>query len=80
MEHYLMAPIGMIYLKIIVGISQNKNNEHIEDSTYDEADNVPTEKELNSLSLLVPNYFLISKKYPIAPFKIIWDTIRQLDS
>jgi hypothetical protein len=29
---------------IIVGISQNKNNERIEDSTYDEADNVPTEK------------------------------------
>jgi hypothetical protein len=55
---------------IIVGI-KNKNNEHIEDSTYDEADNVPQKKELNSLSLLVPNYFLISKKYPIAPFKII---------
>jgi hypothetical protein len=27
---------------------------NIWDSTYDEADNVPTEKELNSLSLLVP--------------------------
>jgi hypothetical protein len=37
--------------EIIVGISQNKNNERIEDSTYDEADNVPTEKGLNSLSL-----------------------------
>jgi hypothetical protein len=49
---------------IIVGISQNKNNERIEDSTYDEADNVPQKKELNSLSLLVPNYFLISKKIP----------------
>jgi hypothetical protein len=44
---------------------------NIEDSTYDEADNVPTEKELNSLSLLVPITSLSRKKYPIAPFKII---------
>jgi hypothetical protein len=29
---------------IIVGISQNKNNERIEDSTYDEADNVPQKR------------------------------------
>jgi hypothetical protein len=62
MEHYLMAPIGMIYLKTWAS-AKIKITEHIEDSTYDEADNVPTEKELNSLSLLVP-CFLISKKIP----------------
>jgi predicted alpha/beta superfamily hydrolase len=47
---------------IIVGIGQNKNDERIEDSTYDEAEDYPQEKELNFLNLLVVNYFLISKK------------------
>lgn len=57
---------------IIVGISQNKNNERIEDSTYDEADNVPTEKGAKFFEFIGAELLpYLEKKYPIAPFKII---------
>jgi hypothetical protein len=49
---------------------QNKNNEHIEDSTYDEADNVPTERA-KFFEFIGAVTSLSRKKYPIAPFKII---------
>jgi hypothetical protein len=42
---------------------------NIEDSTYDEADNVPTEKELNSLSLLVPITSYLEKNTLLLPSK-----------
>ncbi|MFV8363804.1 alpha/beta hydrolase [Flavobacterium sp. ZT3P35] len=57
---------------IIVGISQNKNNERIEDSTYDEADGVPTEKGAKFFEFIGAELLpYLEKKYPIAPFKII---------
>ena len=57
---------------IVVGISQNKNNERIEDSTYDEADGVPTEKGAKFFEFIGAELLpYLEKKYNIAPFRII---------
>ena len=57
---------------IVVGISQNKNNERIEDSTYDEADGVPTEKGATFFEFIGAELLpYLEKKYNIAPFRII---------
>jgi predicted alpha/beta superfamily hydrolase len=53
---------------IIVGISQNKNNERIEDST-DEADNVPTEKGAKFFEFIGAELLPYLEKYPIVPSK-----------
>jgi hypothetical protein len=42
---------------------------NIEDSTYDEADNVPTEKELNSLSLFAELLPYLEKNTLLLPSK-----------
>lgn len=57
---------------IVVGISQNRNNERIEDSTYDEADGVPTEKGAKFFEFIGAELLpYLEKKYPVAPFRII---------
>ncbi len=57
---------------IVVGISQNKNNERIEDSDYDEADGVPTEKGAKFFEFIGAELLpYLEKKYPVAPFRII---------
>ncbi len=57
---------------IIVGISQNKNNQRIDDSTYDEADGIPSEKGAKFFEFIGAELLpYLEKKYPIAPFKII---------
>ena len=57
---------------IVVGINQNKNNERIEDSTYDEADGVPTEKGAKFFEFIGAELLpYLEKKYPVAPFRII---------
>lgn len=57
---------------IIVGISQNKNEERIADSNYDDLNGVPAEKGARFFEFvggeLLP---YIEKKYRIAPFRII---------
>jgi predicted alpha/beta superfamily hydrolase len=57
---------------IIVGISQNKNEERIEDSNYDDLNGVPAEKGARFFEFvggeLLP---YIEKKYRVAPFRII---------
>jgi predicted alpha/beta superfamily hydrolase len=56
---------------IIIGISQNKNDERVDDSSYDE-DGFPSGKGAKFFefigSELLPN---IEKKYRVAPFRII---------
>jgi predicted alpha/beta superfamily hydrolase len=57
---------------IIVGISQNKNDERIEDSNYDEADGLPTEKGAKFFEFIGGELLpYIEKKYRVAPFRII---------
>jgi predicted alpha/beta superfamily hydrolase len=57
---------------IIVGIGQNKNDERIEDSTYDEADGLPTGKGAKFFEFIGGELLpYIEKKYRIAPFRII---------
>jgi predicted alpha/beta superfamily hydrolase len=57
---------------IVVGISQNKNNERIDDSTYDEAVGVPSGKGAKFFEFIGAELLpYIEKKYPVAPFRII---------
>nr|WP_315205365.1 alpha/beta hydrolase-fold protein [uncultured Flavobacterium sp.] len=57
---------------IVVGISQNKNNERIDDSTYNEADGVPSGKGAKFFEFIGAELLpYIEKKYPVAPFRII---------
>ena len=57
---------------IIVGINQNRNNERIADSDFDQVEGVPTKKGASFFEFiggeLVP---YIEKKYRTAPFRII---------
>lgn len=57
---------------IIVGISQNTNNERIADSNYDDLNGVPAEKGARFFEFVggeILSY--IEKKYRVAPFRII---------
>lgn len=57
---------------IIVGISQNKNEERYEDSKYDEFQNVPTQKGAKFFEFIAGELLpYIEKKYRVAPFRII---------
>lgn len=57
---------------IIVGISQNKNNQRIDDSTYDEADGIPSEKGAKFFEFIATELLpYLEKKYPVAPFRLI---------
>ena len=57
---------------IVVGISQNKNNERIDDSAYDDEDGVPAGKGAKFFEFVGAELLpFIEKKYPIAPFRII---------
>ena len=57
---------------IIVGISQNKNNERETDCTVDEATGLPTEKGENFFEFIGMELLpYIQKKYRTAPFKMI---------
>lgn len=57
---------------IIVGISQNKNNERYDDCNYDEADGVPSGKGAKFFEFIGAELLpYIEKKYPVAPFRII---------
>lgn len=57
---------------IVVGISQNKNNERMDDSTYDEANGVPSGKGAKFFEFIGAELLpYIEKKYPVAPFRII---------
>lgn len=57
---------------IIVGISQNKNEERIDDSNYDDLNGVPTEKGARFFEFVGGELLsYIEKKYRIAPFRII---------
>ena len=57
---------------IIVGISQNKKDERVDDSAYDESEGVPAGKGAKFFEFiggeLLPS---IEKKYRVAPFRII---------
>jgi predicted alpha/beta superfamily hydrolase len=57
---------------IIVGISQNKNDERTDDSNYDDLNGVPAKKGAQFFEFvggeLLP---YIEKKYRVAPFRII---------
>ncbi|HEY6142466.1 MAG TPA: alpha/beta hydrolase-fold protein [Flavobacterium sp.] len=57
---------------IIIGINQNKNDERINDSQYDELNNLPTEKGAQFFEFVgVELLPYIEKKYRVAPFRII---------
>jgi predicted alpha/beta superfamily hydrolase len=57
---------------IIVGISQNKNEERIEDSNYDDFNGVPAEKGARFFEFAGGELLsYIEKKYRVAPFRII---------
>lgn len=57
---------------IVVGISQNKNKERIEDSVYDETNGVPSGKGAKFFEFIGAELLpYIEKKYPVAPFRII---------
>ena len=57
---------------ILIGINQNKNSERVEDSHYDDMNNVPSKKGARFFEFvggeLLP---YIEKKYRVAPFRII---------
>lgn len=57
---------------IIIGISQNKNGERFKDSSYDDANSIPSGKGARFYEFigaeLIP---FIEKKYRVAPFRII---------
>ncbi len=57
---------------IIIGISQNKNNERIDDSNYDESTDLPSGKGAQFFEFIGGELLpYIEKKYRIAPFRII---------
>jgi len=57
---------------IIIGISQNKNDERIDDSNYDESTDLPSGKGAQFFEFIGGELLpYIEKKYRIAPFRII---------
>lgn len=57
---------------IVIGISQNKNNERMDDSAYDETNGVPSGKGAKFFEFIGTELLpYIEKKYPVAPFRII---------
>jgi predicted alpha/beta superfamily hydrolase len=57
---------------IIVGISQNTNEERIDDCNYDETTNLPSEKGESFFEFIGGELLpYIEKKYRVAPFRII---------
>jgi len=57
---------------IIIGISQNKNDERNRDSSYDELNNVPVEAGAKFFEFIgVELLPYLEKKYRVAPFRII---------
>ena len=57
---------------IIVGISQNANEERIDDSNYDDANGLPSGKGAAFFSFIGSELLpYIEKKYRVAPFRII---------
>ena len=57
---------------IIIGISQNINEERIEDSHYDDFEGVPSEKGARFFEFIGSELLpYIEKKYRLAPFRII---------
>lgn len=57
---------------IIVGISQNINDERMEDSHYDDLNNVPSKKGARFFEFIGSELLpYIEKKYRVAPFRII---------
>jgi predicted alpha/beta superfamily hydrolase len=57
---------------IIVGISQNKNNDRYDDCKYDDEDGVPSEKGAQFFEFIGAELLpYIEQKYPVAPFRII---------
>lgn len=57
---------------IIVGISQNKNEERIDDCNYDDLNGLPAEKGARFFEFIGGELLpYIEKKYRIAPFRII---------
>lgn len=57
---------------IIIGISQNINEERIEDSHYDDFDGIPAEKGARFFEFIGSELLpYIEKKYRVAPFRII---------
>ncbi|SHG64169.1 hypothetical protein SAMN05444372_10861 [Flavobacterium micromati] len=57
---------------IIVGISQNKNNDRYKDCTFDQEDGVPSGKGAQFFEFIGAELLpYIEQKYPVAPFRII---------
>lgn len=57
---------------IIIGINQNKNNERVDDCTYNEDNNLPSGKGASFFEFLGGELLpYIEKKYRVAPFRII---------
>jgi len=57
---------------IIIGISQNKNEERFDDSNYDESSNLPSGKGARFFEFIGGELLpYIEKKYRVAPFRII---------
>lgn len=57
---------------IIVGISQNKNNERVSDTSYDETDGIPAGKGAQFFEFIGGELLpYLEKKYRVAPFRII---------
>jgi len=57
---------------IIVGVSQNKNEERIDDTNYDDLNGVPAKKGARFFEFIGGELLpYIEKKYRIAPFRII---------
>lgn len=57
---------------IVVGINQNKNQERIDDTEYDDLNKVPTNKGAQFFEFIGQDLLpYIEKKYRVAPFRII---------
>jgi len=57
---------------IVIGISQNKKDERIDDSTYDETNGIPSGKGAKFFEFIGGELLpYIEKKYRVAPFRII---------
>ncbi|MCL6460991.1 MAG: alpha/beta hydrolase [Flavobacterium micromati] len=57
---------------IIVGISQNKNNDRYKDCNFDQEDGVPSGKGAQFFEFIGAELLpYIEQKYPVAPFRII---------
>lgn len=57
---------------IVIGISQNKNDERIDDTNYDELNNLPSGKGADFFEFIGGELLpYLEKKYRIAPFRII---------